>query len=325
MTPAVDLLSIDHEMAWRPWAVAYFFLIGTSVGAALLAVAAHLRGRPGEGRGALMAAAAFAVAAPLPLLADLHQPARFLHFYLSGATESVMWWGSWFLPLYVAGTVALAAVAALGIGRGLEKALVAWVGVFGVAVLAYTAGEMTVVAARPLWHNAGFPLVLTLTALASGAGAAMVFDAARGVRGPGARLVLVASALALVTTGLWLWLDPALARLAFGHDPMGFLVAFIGLGLVLPALLVLPEGGTLLRGLAGLAAMFGAVAFRWELFTGGQLWAKTEAAFYPHASLLAEMDTLRALVGSAGILALAIVAIVILFHVLPPLAGRTTA
>lgn len=185
---AIDILSIDHEMAWRPWAVFYFLLIGASVGAALLAVHARLAGR-NDGRGALMAATALALAAPLPLLADLHQPARFLHFYLGASPDSIMWWGSWLLPLYIGSVVVLALAAAFGLGvraHRLETLIHAAVGLLGLGILGYTAGEMTIVAARPLWHSIAFPLVLTLTALTAGAGVTMLFDAARGATRPGA-------------------------------------------------------------------------------------------------------------------------------------------
>ncbi len=320
---AIDILSIDHDMPWRPWAVFYFLLIGASVGAALLAVYARWT-KSGEGRGALMAATALAVAAPLPLLADLHQPARFLHFYLSFATDSVMWWGSWLLPLYIGSVVALAVVSALRLRTRLETLLYAAVGLFGIGILGYTAGEMTIVAARPLWHTVAFPVVLTLTALTAGAGATLLFDAVRGEKGLGCRVVAAGSALGLVVMGLWMLTDPAMATLALEHEPLALLGGLLGLGLAVPAALALVAGRSRTgRALAGLAAVFGAFLFRWELFTGAQLMSKTESAFFGHASLTAA-DTLRAAAGSAGVLVLAILAVIILFTVLAPRGGRQT-
>lgn len=326
---AIDLLSIDHDMAWQPWAVFYFLLIGASVGAALLALYARLTGRP-DGRGALMAATALALAAPLPLLADLHQPARFMHFYLSFATESVMWWGSWLLPLYIGSVMALAVITALRLDQRLDliarlqPLLYAAMGLLGLGILAYTAGEMTIVAARPLWHAAAFPAVLTLTALTAGAGVTLLFDAVRGRTGLGRHMVAAGSALGLVVMGLWMLGDPAMAALALEHEPVALLGGLLGLGLALPAVVSLFAGQShLLRGIAGLAAVFGAFLFRWELFTGAQLMSKTETAFFGHASLTAP-NALQALVGSIGILALSIVAVVILFTVLAPHGGRQT-
>ncbi|KJS43515.1 MAG: tetrathionate reductase, partial [Rhodospirillaceae bacterium BRH_c57] len=98
----------------------------------------------------------------------------------------------------------------------------------------------------------------------------------------------------------------------------------LGLGLALPAALALVAGQSRTgRALAGLAAVFGAFLFRWELFTGAQLMSKTESAFFGHASLTAA-DTLRAAAGSAGVLVLAILAVIILFTVLAPRGGRQT-
>jgi len=324
--PVIDLLSIDHEMAWRPWAVSYFLLIGASVGATLLAVYARVTGLR-DGRGALMAGTALALAAPLPLLADLHQPARFLHFYLGVAPESVMWWGSWLLPLYVGSTIALAVAVAFRLDiryRALDRLLHTVAALTGLGVLAYTAGEMAVVAARPLWHSLAFPVVLTLTALSGGGGMAMLFDAARRTVGRGRWMVAFGSAISLITLGLWILSDPQMAALALEHEPLGLLGGVLGLGLAVPGLLALVAGhSTKLRAITGLTAVFGALAFRWELFTGAQLISKTEGAFFGHASLTAP-DTLEAAIGSAGILALSVVAVVILFTVLAPRVGRRT-
>lgn len=322
----IDILSIDQDMPWRPWAVFYFLLIGASVGATLLAVYARFAGRR-DGSGALMAGTALALAAPLPLLADLHQPARFMHFYLSLATDSVMWWGSWLLPLYIGAVALLAVVVAFGLGARrplLETALFAAAGLFGLGILGYTAGEMTLVAARPLWHAPGFPVTLTLTALTAGAGAAMLFDAARGTIGIGRHVVAVGSALALVVLGLWMLTDPAMEVLTFDHAPVGILGGLFALGLGLPSVLALAAGESrLMRALAGLAAVFGALVFRWELFTGAQLMSKTETAFFARPSLTAP-DTLQAFVGSLGVLVLAVIAVVVLFTVLAPRFGRHT-
>lgn len=322
MISVIDILSIDHAMAWQPWAVFYFLLIGASVGAALLAVGCHIRGT--DGRGALMAATALSLAAPLPLLADLHQPARFMHFYLSFAWDSVMWWGSWLLPLYVGGVALLAVGTALRIGRSWHGPLTALVGLLGIGILGYTAGEMTLVAARPLWHSAAFPILLTLTALTAGAGTTLVFDAVRGVTGPGRPVVVGGSALALVVLGLWMLADRPMAALTLEHEPTAMLGGLMVLGLAVPAVLgLIGRDRPALRVAAGLTAAFGALAFRWELFTGAQLMSKTETAFFGHAALTAPA-TLHAAIGSAGVLGLTIVAVVVLFTVLAPRGGRRT-
>ena len=81
----IELLTPAYEAAWLPWAVQYFFLVGICTGAALTAAACAF-GRPGSSAArllpvAVVVLAASAAAAPVSLLADLHQPARFWHFY----------------------------------------------------------------------------------------------------------------------------------------------------------------------------------------------------------------------------------------------------
>ena len=81
----IELLTPHYEAAWLPWAVQYFFLVGVATGAAILA-ALCAWGKDGGTLQRLLPAAVLtlavsAIAAPVSLLADLHQPARFWHFY----------------------------------------------------------------------------------------------------------------------------------------------------------------------------------------------------------------------------------------------------
>ena len=81
----IELLTPHYEAAWLPWAVQYFFLVGVATGAAILA-ALCAWGKDGGTLQRLLPAAVLtlavsAIGAPVSLLADLHQPARFWHFY----------------------------------------------------------------------------------------------------------------------------------------------------------------------------------------------------------------------------------------------------
>ena len=73
----VETLNVAREVAWLPWAVQYFFLIGLSYGAFLLALPGIVFRRPGwdsASRLALLGALVCGLSAPVALLADLHQP-----------------------------------------------------------------------------------------------------------------------------------------------------------------------------------------------------------------------------------------------------------
>lgn len=68
----VENLNVAREVAWLPWAVQYFFLIGLSYGAR--AGAAGIACRPGwdsVSRLALLGALVCGLSAPVALLADL--------------------------------------------------------------------------------------------------------------------------------------------------------------------------------------------------------------------------------------------------------------
>lgn len=323
---AIDLVSIDQALAWKPWAVAYFLVVGAAAGAALIAVAAGLRGGASQARGALRAAAVLALSAPLPLFADLHQPARVLNFYLSGATGSVMWWGAWLMPLFVLATLAATLLDAAGARAGLLRSAFIAMAVFGLGVLGYTAGELWILAARPLWHSLGFPLVLTLTAITSGAGAVLLVPEAAGrAAGLARRVLAVSAALAAVSLGVWILADPRMAALAHDHMPLTVIFHVLILGLALPAGLAIANQGRAAAVLAGLAAIWGALAFRWALFTAGQTLSKVETTHYPGPGFT-DAAVLQSLVGTLGMIALAVVIVTILVaHVAPAFGPRATA
>jgi len=315
----VDLISFDQDFAWRHWAVWYFLLVGSAVGAVLIAFITALRDENApQIRPALFAAAACGITSPFPLLADLHQPARFMHFYLSAATDSIMWWGAWFLPAFVGGLVILTLLySPFGERFATYRRYVwYWTAAFAVAVLAYTAGEMTIVRARPVWHDVFFPVMLTLSAFVSGAGMVVIVAAARGEKpGIAPRLLGVGSILFVVGVLAWVAAGWGLgngnggtfAELALKYSPISLLLLMTGVCGVGGAVAALAAPRlTALNALAGVLAVFGALIFRWELFMGGQAQPKTEAGFQPYI-LLANSDALAGLIGTVGLLAVIVV------------------
>jgi len=309
----VDLVSFDQGFAWRHWAVWYFLLVGSAVGASLIAFITTLRDENDpKVRSALFAAAALGIAAPFPLLADLHQPARFMHFYLGAAPDSIMWWGSWFLPGFVAGLAALVLLYSPFASRftAYRRYVWYWTTVFAIAVLAYTAGEMTIVRARPVWHDLFFPVILTLSALVSGSGAVTIVSAARGEVWDMVRRMLGLGSL-LFVAGILTWIATGLGKsgtfteLAVQDHPVSLLFVMTGACGVGVAALAATRVA-LLNVVAGIFAVLGALVFRWELFMGAQAQPKTEAGFLPY-SLLADGDALAGLFGTVGLLVVIVV------------------
>ncbi len=319
----IELLTPHYEAAWLPWAVQYFFLAGVATGAALLAALCAWAPADGPLRRllpvAVLTLAVSVIAAPVSLLADLHQPARFWHFYAHFTPWSWMSVGALLLPVFV--TLGIALCASWWLGRvGWMRALAPLLVLSALSITFYTGAEMMVVRARPLWHTLWVPVNLALTGWLATVGAAFVLErflpaelrpgtaALQRLRVLGLLLAaaLAAVALAWVLAGLRgdspsfnaalrLWRDFPVWRLAMlGSAVFGAAV----LGALLRGRHRLDAPGyTLVLGV-GLAAS--AWAFRWALFMGVQGVPKFGAGLYLYHMPLGG-DGLLGMLGVAGL------------------------
>ena len=333
----VETLNVAREVAWLPWAVQYFFLIGLSYGAFVLALPGIVFRRPGwdsVSRLALLGALVCGLSAPVALLADLHQPGRFWHFYAYFTPTSWMSWGAFFSPVYLGGLLSIAWLAfrpdlarhaasggklarlagVLAYGghesRGALKAA-ALLGLVGAVLVAvYTGAEVAVVRARPLWNTSLLPLQFIVTAFAGAAGLALVFNyfSARNtaVTHTLARVLAASQFLALGIGALWLALG--LSGLSATHaqalaevGPSAnwqLSAAWAVAATVLTGVLAWKRPGAGL--LIGLLALHSAWMMRWSIFIGGQEVPKTGAGYYSY-SLPLGPEGLLGIVGTAGL------------------------
>ncbi|MGI2881564.1 NrfD/PsrC family molybdoenzyme membrane anchor subunit [Vibrio furnissii] len=193
-----EVLVAPQAIVWLPWAVQYFFYIGSAYAAAMLFLIALLfEGRSSHRlRAALVLTLAIgAMVGPLALTGDLHQPGRAWHFYAYITPWSWMSLGSLFLPLFSALAVATAwlylraDLIALQQNHGL---VLRWVGQLslgqwrtsrrlmllvatltmfsGLSIALYTGAEIAAVSARPLWHQPAAPLLWFVTAFLAAVG-----------------------------------------------------------------------------------------------------------------------------------------------------------
>lgn len=335
----VETVNVAREVAWLPWAVQYFFLIGLSYGAYLVSLPGLVFRRSGwEGisRLALLAALVCGLTAPVALLADLHQPGRFWHFYAYFTPSSWMSWGAFFIPVYLTGLIlyawlafrpALARHADEGgklarLARRLAygghesrnalvaAALLAFVGAALVAL--YTGVEVMLVRARPLWHTPLLPLQFFVTALAGGLGLTLLFNRYLSGRGDPLATRRMANALAvtqfaaLLVGGVWLALGlsglspthaQALAEVAPSANWQLSAVWALA-ATVVTLVLAWKRPGS---GLAiGLLALHSAWMMRWTIFIGGQEVPKTGAGYYSYQLPLGP-EGLMGIVGTAGL------------------------
>ncbi len=333
----VETINVAREVAWLPWAVQYFFLIGLSYGAWLLSLPGIVFRRPGWGgisRLALLGALVCGLAAPVALLADLHQPGRFWHFYAYFTPTSWMSWGAFFIPVYLIGLLMyawlafrpdlarhaasggklakLAGLLAYGghESRGALKAaaLLAFVGAALVAL--YTGAELAVVQARPLWNTPLLPVQFAITAFAGAVGLVLLFNRC-SVRDEAAnrrlaKVLAVTQVAALAVGALWIALGlsglapvHAQALAEVGPSANWQLAAVWAVSATVLTLLLAwkwPGSGLLI----GLLALHSAWMMRWSIFIGGQEVPKTGAGYYTY-SLPLGPEGLMGIVGTAGL------------------------
>ncbi|SFT42332.1 NrfD/PsrC family molybdoenzyme membrane anchor subunit [Halomonas saccharevitans] len=210
MNSAIELLAPRYDIAWYPWAVQYFFMIALSYASLWLAAPGLVFGKSRwlpTARLALLACLTTTLVAPVALLADLHQPLRFWHFYAYANGHSWMSVGSLILPLYVVGVIVLAWLAwrpALQANRqapGLQGFIARWASLgesptprallvlVGLATLAlstgimlYTGAEVAIVKARPLWHTVWLPPMFVATGVIAAAGLILLLNRVAGER-----------------------------------------------------------------------------------------------------------------------------------------------
>jgi tetrathionate reductase subunit C len=336
----IEVLDVTRETAWLPWAVQYFFLIGLSYACFMLTLPYFVFGRARHerlGRLALPGALVCALTAPVALLADLHGPGRFYHFYLYFQPQSWMAWGSLFIPLYLAGLLLYAWLALRGdlAARGLGKnslparlyrlagrggaaprmalAAAALFTFAGAALVAlYTGMEVMVIEARPLWHTPFLPLQFVATALVGAIGLCLLFNRFAGARDIQLeiglnRLLVLALAAVLTLGGGWLFvslsgLSPS-HSLAFsqvaGRSEWQFSAAWAVLATMLPMALAIWRPASM-GFITGLIAIHSAWMMRWTILIGGQSIPKTGAGLYDYHLPLGS-DGLLGIVGTLGL------------------------
>lgn len=310
-----EVLARPQDISWLPWAVQYFFFIGIAACAALFACVLHWRKSESAKLEnlTLLIALTCAITAPLALTADLHQTARFWHFYAYPTPWSWMPWGALFLPLFT-GFLGLWFLAQQ-LKRFTQKSyrVTKWLALASaltaVGLLVYTGREVSVVEARPVWFSYAFPVVMFLSAL-------QTFFALLGVSLRGEQplqrklahgqlwtLGFLALVIAFWVSGEtlsgialrdWLAVAPSARYYAAGWAVFWCLsLSMNGMALVKPL-------STPLRILQAISAMALCWLMRWTLLIQVQTVPKFNAQFNPY-TLPAGTDGWLAILGTFGL------------------------
>ncbi|WP_282174342.1 NrfD/PsrC family molybdoenzyme membrane anchor subunit [Vibrio diabolicus] len=197
-----EVLVQPQAMAWLPWAVQYFFYIGSAYAAAILFLIALLfeKHTSHRLRAALVLTLAIgAIVGPLALTGDLHQPGRAWHFYAHITPWSWMSLGSLFLPVFSGLAVitawlylrqdlinlrdqpgkVLPLISKLSLGEWeLSRKAMLMVSAItvlsGITIAVYTGAEIAVVKSRSLWHQPASPVLWFVTAFMGSVGFALL-------------------------------------------------------------------------------------------------------------------------------------------------------
>ncbi|PSU48875.1 tetrathionate reductase [Photobacterium frigidiphilum] len=187
-----EILVPPQDIAWLPWAVQYFFYIGSAYAAAILfCIACVFKHHTSHVLRAALALvlAISAVVGPLALTADLHQPGRAWHFFTHLTSWSWMSNGSLFLPIFSIlavlaawlylrpdiqqlenspyRIVKLASKLTLGnwtVSSNVFISLTVLTALSGLTIALYTGAEIAILQSRPLWHQLASPLLWFVTA-----------------------------------------------------------------------------------------------------------------------------------------------------------------
>ena len=315
MNPSiVELVHVARGVDWLPWAVQYSLLIGLSVGAFLLALPGLVFKRPAWREGsriALLGSIVCGLTAPIALLSDLHQPGRFLNFYIYPNPASWMAYGAFFIPLYL-GSLLLFAWLALG-GKQSSRAInaAAILTLIGASLIVlYTGMEVMVVRARPLWNTPLLPVQFFVSALGGAVGLVLVLGRVmRPTEFPTRalnRLLAGTQILALAVGAIWLGIGLSgisqAHTLALVQNSITAGVVSTGIWAAGSAALTCwlavhrPEKGLL----TGLLALHSAWMMRWTVFIDWQTLRKTGAGAYSY-NLPLGPDGLLGIAGTAAL------------------------
>lgn len=317
----IELLTPHYDAAWLPWAVQYFFLVGMATGAALL-TAWGAWSRPGTPAHMALPVTVVlllvtVVIAPVSLLADLHQPARFWHFFAHFTPWSWMSMGAVLLPLFV--------LLSLGLSLAWWRGSARWMRILAIplvlsaaSIVIYTGAEVSIVRARPLWNNPWVPVNLALTAWLATIGAALLLTlwipAGRDitVRAWFGKLGLFISLSLLAVACVWMASGYVMQTPSF-REAMDLYLNYpiwrislrlsVALGVLVMALWLRPGWWLNSRAMMvvlGVLACAAAWGFRWALFMGVQGVPKYGAGLYVYSIPLGG-DGLMGLIGVFGL------------------------
>lgn len=287
--------NVPHAMPLSILLAIYFYMTGLSAGSFILSTMAYgfgMKSFKPLGKVGVVMATLLLMLAPVNLLSDLSQPARFWHLFLYLNPSSPITWGSFLLTLYPLNCLVYAWFMFHGDAK--RTKLFGMIGIpLALSVHGYTGFILALGKGRVLWNTALMPLLFLVSAMVSGialmilvvvlkqrffpddreASRALVRTLSKMLVGAiGFDLFLVASDVLVLLTSHEEAYQAAVLILRGSFAPF-FVGVELLLGSLIPLLLLLiPKTGrsTFAVATASVLVMFGIFAMRYVMVIGGQ-------------------------------------------------------
>ena len=280
---------VQHQAAFGPLIVVYFFLAGLSAGLFIissLTTVFGLKKFESLAKPASVMALATLIPGLLALILDLGQPLRALSLFFRVNPSSVMSWGSFIVLIY--GIVCLIYTWNLWKEDSRSKFWGKIGVIFAAALGLYTGFLLAVVPGRPLWNSALLPVLFLISgcvaALSLLSLAQSFFPKATKLEGQGSEEGIHSMKVWLVVLEILLLAFHLLAVLSLndagravvknlfgGTKQLSFVVIQLILGMALPLLiLILSKRSTKALGISGLLSLIGVFTLRYNFVVGGE-------------------------------------------------------
>lgn len=279
----IEYKIIEH-MSYDWLVVTYFFLGGLAAGSYIFSVIANYwyqEFKPLAKTGAVIAPISLALGM-LVLLFDLGQPLRVWMMFAAFNFKSVIFWGLWFIMIFLALSVIYAKLILQGEDERARK--IAYAGLpFGVLVATYTGVLLAQAPGRALWHSPLIPFLFLSGGIISGCALTMLLSFKNNNRllieklGKIIAGLLVLElgihALEIITLSSGTVKEMEMARsLLIGNYSFRFLGLEILIGGIIPIYILLrKQSSHIFKACAAILVLIGIYAMRHTIVVGGQV------------------------------------------------------
>lgn len=282
------ILDVQHEIAFGLIIVFYIFIAGMAAGLFVFSTLGPVFGmkkmQPLAKPASVMALAAV-IPGVLALIVDLGQPLRFYTLLYRINVSSAMSWGTYILVVFSIINLIYIYFLWKEDARKAKGAGMAGL-VAAVALGLYTGFLIALAPGHPLWNSALVPVLFMVSGLVSGLSminvGAIYFPKLTGLTSNRAdeimhhmKIWLIALEVVLLGSHLLALFVSDAGRAVFFHLATGdkmfsFVILQIGIGMLLPVVLLLIGKSRAVVGLSSLLSIFGVFMLRYNIIIGGQ-------------------------------------------------------